>query len=445
MEPILSAPGSWHNQAPEEIIKNAAASAGSLPIAALDTAVAALAVKLLNMESHDQVELTRNLTTVVNRIYQMPAPEDSYSRFVQKAIVLIKSLEFCDLPKELLDHPAFHGKAIAELLNEVRELCARHDIHKSLRSFVRDYCEYLFNSMSSSRQSYQYLLRLCATYPRATIDEKHCQFFVTTYFDVPEKEIKHKLCARTEDTSGNVVWCSAFESGPTQIKLQSETYNSMEDLIAAEGSKYIPFPQRSKEEKKNYAVGYFMGLKRGEAKKAFQDDPIIDALCDKCFSMEPLKFPMITPEGFTYSRDDIFAWLEKDPRDPCTNSFCDKNMLKHNLMAEQLFKARTEQLANPKNTESITDWHDDPILKHFKDPLTGLLIETPVIANNNVTYDKTSIEQYLIKNDNRLPDKVPCTPPELVFNRVVAEVLEIRKEKFKNSNTGIIPLFGNLH
>ncbi len=366
---------------------------------------------------HDQEQVKNELIYLTKRMSQKQVTEsgleNNINNFAKMATALIKSIDSNSVvPSELILHPGYHGDVIDIGIKMLRELQEKDNITLDLRDFVREYCKDMFEG----RNGYMYLLRPCSSVRNCLLNGMMHKFFVITYGRAGD--LNHCVIAHVQNTENKNVKWHIMLWNPN--RLSEKSYNNLEDLLKYEMKCYTALPPFGPEKMNNYARQY--------------GDKIIQLL--KCpISLSKLSKPRITEDGHTFSCNNLIKWKDMGRSNPLTRKSIDENKLRQNVLAEKLVEARTEQLLGKEKikAESLADWKNDPILKLFEDPITHEMMTNPVIATDNITYDKASLVQYLKSNENKLPDGTSCTPEQLYINRVAEDVLEQRLREIKIS------------
>lgn len=97
-------------------------------------------------------------------------------------------------------------------------------------------------------------------------------------------------------------------------------------------------------------------------------------------------------------------------------------------------KPKEDEKEAPKPAETITvktstsSNQDDNVMESYCCPISGEIMEDPVITPSGITYDKKSIEQWLQKKAIDPLSKKPLKKEELIPNRALKEsILEYKK------------------
>lgn len=386
---------------------------------------------ILGQEIVDEVKTS--LKGLVTLVSSQPDAEQNplHIQFKEGAVSIIKAIESDSLPFELISNQAYHGDAITKGMTCIRNLLAKDsNAEYILLNFVKDYCD----SVLSKYPYNVYLLRGSSRAVNGEHNGRDCQFFTLSFKRQNTSDIRHVRLVYTQNPAE---WCTEGQCKAEQKF--GTTYSTLNELIYnVVGYDFAPVSRLSQREEKDYFVQYVTlqnltpkKIEGEAAEKVFADDPILKALTDS-FTSTRFVEPVITPEGFTFSREPIVMWLKENPSNPYTRAYCNENMLIPNYFVAQLIATRVEQLEGKKFkcAESLEQWKMDPILQHFADPITLEMIRDPVVANDGFTYDRESLLNYLQEHENRLPSGKPCSPPELIPNRVAKEVLALRLKKF---------------
>ncbi len=123
---------------------------------------------------------------------------------------------------------------------------------------------------------------------------------------------------------------------------------------------------------------------------------------DEAFSYEPIKTPVITPQGHTYEKDVLQSWLRNSKRsfDPLTNTTLNVDDLLDNNLFRTLYYC-FEMSVIPL----------DAVYEALLCPLSNELLENPVVAQDGNTYSADFIKAYLEENKNKLPNGLLQTKP----------------------------------
>lgn len=400
---------------------------------------------LTKLNETDRSKIKESLSKLVDRISTDPNRESQLCvRFENGAVNVIKAIDMTSLPHELTSHQAYHGDPIRKGLDQLRQYISE-DKEKMpvLQGFVRNYCDHVFSSQNSSGN--MYLLRPNASYPNVKHKGINFYFFTITTRKSGVPTSNHSIMAYMKDDKGRDGWCTIESMKDGKPETASRPFNTLDQAIKYAAPNCKPVSRLSEKEEHGYMVGYAAVLMESgidinaekvserDAERVFENDPIISALRDDSFSGSRLNDPVTAPGGHTYSRDAITNWLQNHKTDPLTREPLTRAMLRPNFLVAQLVATRTNQLAGKEidSAKSLAEWKKDPILKHFTDPLTHDMMKEPVLAPNGISYDKEIILKYLSQHGNKLPSGEPCTPEQLIPNRVAAEVLAIRLKEQK--------------
>ena len=114
------------------------------------------------------------------------------------------------------------------------------------------------------------------------------------------------------------------------------------------------------------------------------------------------------------------------------------------LSSEESSKPKEENTINPKKEEdkkeepkiqenipvktSTSSNQDENLMESYCCPISGEIMEDPVITPSGITYDKKSIEQWLQKKAIDPLSKKPLKKEELIPNRALKEsIIEYKK------------------
>ena len=114
------------------------------------------------------------------------------------------------------------------------------------------------------------------------------------------------------------------------------------------------------------------------------------------------------------------------------------------LSSEETSKPKEENTTNPKKEEdkkeepkiqenipvktSTSSNQDENLMESYCCPISGEIMEDPVITPSGITYDKKSIEQWLQKKAIDPLSKKPLKKEELIPNRALKEsIIEYKK------------------
>lgn len=353
-------------------------------------------------------------------------------------------------PLEAASDPGFHGKAISEGIKLLRADRLAHPEKAPLdTATVRDFArKYVLAMLQLDRQQdNKYLLRQCTSVPAQIVNGEQCQFVTITTFSGNKEKLN--IIARRVQSDGQVKWCSAYyDMKKKEVTLPGSLFNSFEacrQFIAPNCHAVLPPGQRVVSD---YMVSNYNVEATGEAAiEKMEDDEIVAALCDP-LDLSRLEEPVITPLGNTYSLQQILRSLREKGTDPLAGRMpLNKTELRRNFLAEALLHDRELRMkgAGKERAQDIDLWKEDPILRHFEDPLsiegemmavnpiTGELKSVLVVAPDGYTYDRDSLLNYLSNHNNTLPNGTRCTPADVgnaYVNRAAMNVLELRLAEF---------------
>jgi hypothetical protein len=440
-------------------VLNRAATGEEIPITQLRNAVVDLTrnqwQEHLNPDEQNQVR--GNLETLIGRISPKaskqsksaelvaaktlpPQPSEKDKPLIQEfkkdALILINQMKLSergDVPTEVRKHQAFHQNAILKGTKTIEDRIQKGEKKLNLRKFVRDYCKYVFLNRDPKFNTNKFMIRGSSTLVNGTYDGKDCEFFVITSQKKDKKDVDHHAYAKVVDPSTKTTfWCTAEADKNGNIKLADKHYDTFIKLLGAKYKNYKAVPVMSEKVQDGYFVSYGneAALEGDEAQEKWANDPILKLLEDPVM-LDRLDNPHITPEGHTFSK----SGLENVESNPLTRTPIDRNKLTPNLLAAHIMDARMNQLQGvvKSSTNSLKDWHEDPILMLFEDPLTNNLMENLVVAPDGVTYDRKTLSEHLSKSNDIMPDGVTrCRPDQLIPNVLCQSILDLRKEQLGN-------------
>jgi hypothetical protein len=357
-------------------------------------------------------------------IVQIDSDSKLIAIFNRKAMILIKTFEATVLPKELSQSPCFHGNELLQCMELIKGLNEIKKRSIDFKRFAYVYCEFAFSFIDRLCNQSLFLIRPCTSIPSGEHAGRLCKLFTITsrakgVFAVGE--IQHNLIAISVNGVGQEKWSRAYLDNERVI-LDVEEFETLRALTQQMMPEYAEAPKLKGEVLNSFSQRYYRSISTYNTKSAtklFEGDFILRALQDP-ISHAPMTWSCVNMQGNTYSRDGILQWLLKNSTDPMTREPCEKHLLRPNILVDILIDTRKRMLT-AKESPTL-----DPFLAQFRDPLNPKqLIKDPVIATNNVTYDRATITEYLNESSNKLPGGKPCTPEELINNRVVKEALEL--------------------
>lgn len=136
--------------------------------------------------------------------------------------------------------------------------------------------------------------------------------------------------------------------------------------------------------------------------------------------------PVISPQGYSFERENILIKLEQKPECPLTGAALTENQLVDNLNLRQAlpFVSQIEQAV--KYSSPIKLDHLENNLKVLC-PITNQVMEHPVVAADGISYERQAIKQWLKDNNNRTPRGTEQTTP-LIQNRVLENIVKLYQD-----------------
>jgi hypothetical protein len=295
-------------------------------------------------------------------------------------IGLMQSLEHKYLPPELTCHQAFQGTPIQKGMELAHDALRERNIPFQLSDFVRSYCDFVFDTIDPDKSEKLFLIRPCSSIPSSP----DCNYFVLTMRKKKDHSL-HYLCS-VDKEGWHIV---------DKKRKRGQDFDSLDHLLQLVVSNgYMPVaPLGEKKYGKYFTMYAAQQLEGDEAKEMIQSDPILDLLTD-AIDHGRLRCPMISPEGHTYSRDNIVAWVRVKPTDPITRTPLYEHQLIPNQLCARLVQARLDSLqGNLQRISSLENWRQDPILSLFEDSRTHKLMRDPVISLDGFSHERTSAHE----------------------------------------------------
>lgn len=135
------------------------------------------------------------------------------TEFANLAIVLIKDVESKQVPNDIANHPAYHGKALKTGIDFLQTMMVQSGKRIIiLQDFAMKYCE-------DHLQPRHFLLRNSSTVPSTDFNGKHT-FAVTFSYKEDSDDVSHIRLVREQTADGKVVW-----------RWGQTNYNSLENFI----------------------------------------------------------------------------------------------------------------------------------------------------------------------------------------------------------------------
>lgn len=378
-----------------------------------------------------QEQVCADLKSLLEKIKVQESELDAKitATFNRKAIVLVKMLEAVSLPEEMRKCSYFHGNEIMLGVETIAGLnTGDQPARFNLKLFAIAYSEFVFSFIDRMCNQSLFLIRPCTSIPSGAYQGKVCKLFTVTsrekgVFKI--NDFKHILIALTED--GNVPskgkWSGAYVENEN-VTCEEGSFDSLPELINQLVPGYTGVLAPKKEVLDAFFHRYFRSIGPNTRCRAIlEKDFVLKALEDPIFKSSMI-WTCINEQGNTYSRDGILQWLLNESTDPINRQLCQKDMLRPNILVDRLIDVRRRMLTGDE-TLKVVYGRKNPLLCLFIDPLkSDQLIKDPVIATDNITYDKQTLIKFLATHGNKLRSGQPCSPAELIENRAAKHVLE---------------------
>ena len=346
----------------------------------------------------DKSTLVQLQTDLIYLLDKIKGNDRITTLFQNRAMFVIKTIENSN-HSSLSQFKFYHGIPIQTGMNTISPRVKNFDMKK----FVDAYCDFVFSYWDGMCNETLALIRPCSSLASTTHE-----LSTISLREANEVKCNHILIACSKEKK----WCRAYtEEG--KVVYEKTEFDSL-PLLLKHFMKKIRFvgcpPQKS--------IDLFFDRYEKNLCNIKTVDPILNEMNDP-ISQVPLEKACITHEGRTYSRDTILSWIKINPIDPETRSPILKELLRPNRLADRIIATRRDMLRL-----KCTDM--DGILNLLKDPLNPeAIMEDPVIASDDVTYERKSLLIYLEQKGNVLPNGKACTPEELIPNRIVKQIIEL--------------------
>lgn len=139
---------------------------------------------------------------------------------------------------------------------------------------------------------------------------------------------------------------------------------------------------------------------------------IPELFVDRVFSKSEIVNPVITPQGTTYEKKDISQWILLSENDPLDRSALKQNDLIANSLFTKIKRIFDEPLPNLRE-----------LYQRLHCPLSGKLLEDPVVAADGKTYSRAWIDSYLADHKSLLPNERDKQIKPFYPNRFISNLM----------------------
>lgn len=364
----------------------------------------------------------------------LPKEQSNITTLQQQVGLLLRDLNTQHIPPQIAGHPGFHAHALDLGIRTIQHALKENPqegkkVQEELQKFAMEYAKEVLNA---SKDKKCFIVRPSSVLPH---DDIKSIFTISRKYPTKSEDGK-----TTTLEIGHTRIYEIQKEGKTQWHIndpkgEKTGYDSFSAAVRKFGGKPVEAPSAEVTKKVLAGCGYTASkdLEGEAATEAQKKDPIAKLLLDRSDPENPtlLEKPVTDKDGNTRSLHTL------DSKEA--------SGFRNNLLAAKLLDVRLGRLAGDrpiaqKEEQKIAqnfqlNWKNDSILREFEDPLkSDRMMQDPVLAPNNVTYDRKTLLEHLKKNGNKLPDGTACTPNDLYPNKAAKAVLEARVAELKERN-----------